>query len=120
MLAFKDGVRLNFDAPAIRHMIDVLEEASQTSAVRQCLLYGDLTITSGNDSQHAKDSRHYRDEAIDLRTHNIRTAKRGFLREYLEAKLNGAWPGKFRVLHEYPNTDSEHLHVQVTKGETFP
>lgn len=120
MLAFKDGVRLNFDAPAIRHIIDVLDEASETSAVRACILYGDLTITSGNDGQHAPTSRHYRDEAVDIRLHNIKSAKRSFLREYLEARLNGRYPGKFTVLREYIGTEREHLHAQVTKGEVFP
>lgn len=113
IIRFKEGVRLNFTSPPIiallTHLVDVGERFSNQ-------INGDLTITSGNDSAHKPNSRHYTDEAIDIRSKNFLTekAKREF-RAALEESLGP----KFRVLYENRGTPNEHFHAQVKMGEKF-
>lgn len=76
-----------------------------------------LIITSLNDSQHSSNSRHYKNEAIDVRSKNFpsRESKRIF-RQELELFLGPF----FRVLIESEGTDNEHFHIQVKKGLKYP
>jgi hypothetical protein len=69
----------------------------------------DLVITSLNDSTHAKMSKHYVNQAADVRSKSFRDekAKAAFVSQ-LKATLG---PG-FTVLYEMPGGDSEHFHVQ--------
>ena len=121
MLAFKDGVRLAVTAPAIRHLLETLDALSDEADVIFALAGGTITITSGNDSAHLPNSRHYTNEAVDLRAHNVKPERREWFREHLERCLNAPWPGvAFRVLHEYEGQPREHFHAQVRKGQRFP
>lgn len=119
MIAFHNGdgkpIRLETDAPAIKHLLTVLNGLSRREDVA-AVVDGDLTITSGNDRTHKIDSKHYRDMAIDVRIWNIDADKREWLRAELEACLNEPFEGRvFRVLNE-----GDHYHLQVAFGMTFP
>lgn len=98
--------------PAMAWMLYTLERVA-----RSVTLINEIVITSINDGNHMKDSRHYTDEAIDLRSKNFpsREDKRWF-RAQLEAMLGP----KFRVLLEDEGLDNEHIHCQVRKGQTYP
>lgn len=81
-----------------------------------------LVITSINDSQHLPNSRHYTDEALDIRSkHFPDNLSKHHFRNALEVRLNDHYrdPQKFRVLFENDGTPNEHFHVQVKKGESF-
>lgn len=82
----------------------------------------ELIITSINDSVHMKNSRHYLDEAVDLRSKSFptRNAKLHFV-ERLSSLLNCHQddPSKFTVLFENEGAPEEHFHVQVKKGQSF-
>lgn len=115
------SVRLNFNSEPIRRLVRTLGEIDVTHAswVRDGAARsytGDLVVTSGNDSTHSTGSRHYTDEAIDLRSHNFvsRAAKREF-RVWWEEYLGP----QFRVLLEQEGTPNEHFHAQVKKGHTY-
>lgn len=74
--------------------------------------HGDtLTVTSGSDGAHAANSRHYRGEALDLRTRGWSPSDRAVMVVQVEAMLGQ----KFRCLDEV-----DHLHVQVRKGVAYP
>ena len=75
-----------------------------------------LVITAISNGVHAENSRHYRSEAMDLRSNNFpsRESKREF-RTDLEIELGP----KFRVLLENEGKLNEHFHIQVKKGMTF-
>ena len=77
----------------------------------------EIVITSINDSTHSENSRHYRNEAIDIRSKNFpsREVKRNFRAKYEE--MLGP---KFRVLLENEGTENEHFHTQVKKGHHYP
>jgi hypothetical protein len=83
----------------------------------------DITVTSGNDSGHGDGSKHYTDNAADVRSKNFlsRESKLLFKRR-LENMLNShpEFPDCFTVLFEYEGQDEEHFHVQVKKGMQFP
>lgn len=115
------AVRLNFASEPIRRLLRALGEADAAHGRLvqlggQVLYDGDLWVTSANDSAHGKGSRHYADEAIDIRSHNFRSraAKRTF-REWYEVALGP----QFRVLLEGEGTANEHFHAQVRKGHVY-
>lgn len=76
----------------------------------------DLVITSMNDGQHMEGSRHYTDEAIDLRTHNFESREQKI--EFCMRFGDFLGP-KFRILFENEGMPTEHIHIQVRKGFTF-
>lgn len=81
-----------------------------------------IWVTSLNDSLHSERSRHYTDEAMDIRSKNFptRTSKLHFVARY-SALLNShpEDPHKFTVIFENEGGPEEHFHVQVRKGHTF-
>ena len=86
----------------------------------------DIMITSVNDSGHSKQplSRHYTDEAIDIRTHNFTdTMQKYTIMNQLLARLNTnpeALKGNcFWGQIEDINLPNEHMHVQVVMGKTY-
>lgn len=86
-----------------------------------------LVVTSVNDSNHSKIplSRHYIDEAIDIRTHDFKTTgDRQIFIQYLDLYINqspeAARKNSFLILLEYEGTDNEHIHIQPLKGTTYP
>ena len=109
----KAGVRLSGLTAGLCRILSVLEDLSRTATG----LPPELVITSINDSTHGPTSRHYRNEALDLRSKNFsgRGAKRLF-RSLFEQSLGP----KFRVLLEAEGTDNEHFHAQIRKGGTYP
>jgi hypothetical protein len=75
-----------------------------------------IVITSANDSAHSEKSRHYTDEAIDLRVKNMPTeASRRQLVIALREELGPA----FTVLYEGAGTANAHLHLQPRKGTIY-
>ncbi len=76
-----------------------------------------LVITSANDGKHKVDSKHYKNQALDLRSKSFKneTDKHEFM-----TALSNELGNKFTVLYEYPGGENEHFHVQVKKDEVFP
>lgn len=82
----------------------------------------EIVITSLNDSLHMKNSRHYSDEAADVRSHNFSTKEsKANFRVRLLSLLNSHPddPNKFTVILENEGAPEEHFHVQVRKGMSF-
>jgi hypothetical protein len=92
--------------PAMRRMLQVIWEVNDTHQ------YG-LVITSANDSVHSRTSRHYVNEALDLRTHNLKSPEE--VQKILKSKLGP----KFTVLYESPGTPNAHIHIQPVKGSEY-
>lgn len=102
MISFKNGAVVDQAAPAIEHMLWRLKQ-----------LPFDLIVTSGNDSTHKEGSKHYVDQALDLRSWSFPEGTHEGVRWVLERALNSAPvpPVPFRVLFE-----GDHFHCQVAKG----
>lgn len=109
----KSSVRLAGLSAGLCRILTVLEDLSRTATG----IPDELVITSISDGRHSPNSRHYRNEALDLRSHNFasREAKRLF-----RALFESALGVKFRVLLEGEGTPNEHFHVQIRKGGTYP
>ena len=119
MIAYKAGVRVHRRTLALSHIENC---ALQTQA--ELGYPAVLLVTSINDGRHMRDplSRHYTDEAIDIRTKGplvnsmgTHERKRRFRRQY-QALLGAC----FYVMLESLGKPNEHLHVQVAKGRVYP
>lgn len=106
MVTFKEGVRFKVWTPALSWILDTLVYIDER-------IEQDIIVTSVNDGQHMIGSRHYTNEAIDIRTHNLVDKPK------VVSLLISAIGAKFTVLLENPDTTNEHIHIQVKKGETF-
>jgi hypothetical protein len=119
MLKFKKSVRIKTYSLPVKEILDSLFLIDGTGSPD---LPEDIWITSINDSRHSSNSRHYTDEAIDVRSKNFRSrqAKRDF-RSQLEIQLNMRYGFLvYRVLLEKLGKKNEHFHVQVRKGTKHP
>ena len=76
----------------------------------------ELVITSINDSVHMPGSKHYSNEAIDLRSQNFSNHQEKIM---FAMSFQDYLGPKFRVLLENLDTPNEHFHIQVKKGMSF-
>lgn len=67
-------------------------------------------ITSGNDSLHKPNSKHYKDRAIDLRGNNVSDKKMKQIAQDLQNRLGS----DYLVIAEFfpPNPANDHIHIQ--------
>lgn len=68
----------------------------------------DFVITSGNDSRHARGSRHYKNQAIDLRIHGLSSIQAARIALGISQKLGAG----YRVLYG-DSGHKDHIHVAV-------
>ncbi len=113
MIHFKENVRIKTFTPALRKIIFELDNLNQQKIPNYPL---DWVITSINDSIHVKDSKHYLDLAVDLRSKTFESEVRKM--EFRD-RLAFALGPNFTVLYEEPNTANKHFHIQVKRGEVF-
>lgn len=126
MIAFKGGVRVQTLTDSLVHILNCVENT------RNELGYPNIAVvTSVNDGSHSRVplSRHYTDEAVDVRTRNRSAAGNAGIgdmgtrankirfAERLAEKLGSRFYVKVKPYLGKPN---EHIHVQVRKGHTYP
>lgn len=114
MIHFKDSVRIKVLTPALRHIIIVLDNLNAQAIPNYPVNW---TITSINDSKHMAGSKHYINQAVDLRSKNF--GSKVLKLEFVE-RLSFALGPQFTVLYENAGTPNEHFHIQVKKGTTYP
>lgn len=113
MVTFTPTVRIRRLTPALKTILDTLYTVDGSAP----WLPPDLVVTSLNDSTHGIGSRHYDDEAADVRSHTFHTpADRVAFRELLAERLGA----RFTVLLEDEGRPNEHFHIQPKKGTTYP
>ena len=88
-----------------------------TRAFPEWFTDGQLDITSANDSTHSKVplSRHYTNEALDVRSHDLAEDVKD---RFLIALSRMLGPG-FMVQIEFRGGPNEHIHIQVARGWSF-
>ncbi len=114
MVIFKDTVRIKVWTPALSTIFEVLAEIDE---VRYNWCPADLTITSINDSSHMNGSRHYTNEAVDVRSKSFKMPDD---KEYFRVLAGKKLGDKFTVLFENVGLEHEHFHIQVRKGTNYP
>lgn len=82
--------------------------AAAINAAQELGLPGDVLITSGNDGKHMTGSKHYTDEALDLRTKHIGWHLASSWATAIKRRLGG----DYQVLLEDYSKPNEHLHVE--------
>lgn len=82
--------------------------AAFINACNELGLSGERFVTSGNDSVHAKGSKHYEDRALDFRTHGLTPAQKHDLVRVLKRRLGP----DYDVILEAENTPNEHVHAE--------
>ena len=114
MITFKDDVRFVSYSGAIRHILNSLYLFQILGPWPEGIM-----VTSVADGKHLPNSRHYKGEAIDLRSKNFTaTTKLQFQREF-ENYLNKQGVTSYSILLEDLGTENEHFHVQVSYGTKF-
>lgn len=104
MLQFKEGVSIKLNNnPFLLYALTIVEKVYESRGNRIA------TITSGNDSQHMKESLHYKNRAFDVRTKDVPNAVVMQIFNDLKTILNS---DGYDVLHENPGTDNEHIHIE--------
>jgi len=109
----KPGVRFKgFTRGLIRILVAVQRVAERTRSMAE------VVITSANDGKHSQRprSRHYSNEALDLRSRNFKTAKARIL--FLQ-RLRRELGDRFYVAYEGHGKLSAHIHVQPRRGTTY-
>jgi len=109
MVIFKASVRIKTFTPALLHILSSLEYCDR----HYDWLPDEIVVTSINDGKHVVNSRHYTDEAIDVRSKSIDTLDNKLLFVNTLKSLLGP---KFTVLFEDIDAPNEHIHIQVKKG----
>jgi hydrogenase maturation factor HypF (carbamoyltransferase family) len=104
---FKDNVRIREFSPEIEHILFHLRRVEAPVDA--------VWVTSGNDSTHMTLSKHYTNQALDVRSKNFPslTAKRAY-----QKALQVALGTQFAVILEYVGGVQEHFHIQLRKGLT--
>lgn len=73
-----------------------------------------LTITSGNDGKHGKNSLHYQDKAVDLRIKNVPRDKW----QELFNRVKTTIPDYFDVVLETNSPGNAHIHLEFQPKST--
>lgn len=113
MLTCKSGVTFRGFPPALVYMLTVLRRASETHPE---VPDRTLVITSANDGTHKQGSKHYTNEAVDVRSKSFRSLAD---KQTFRAKLAHDLGEQFTVLLEGEGDENEHFHCQVRKGHAF-
>lgn len=107
----KDGVQFTKIAPAGFRILEAISATARHVGF-------DLCITSACDGEHSGlNDPHHRGEAYDVRSHNLTAEQKTLVLGYLGTQLR---LDQFYFFLESPNTDNEHIHIQVKKGTTYP
>lgn len=116
-IVVKEGAIFRRITPALVRMLDALDSIALSGRELVPGIPDELVITSVNDSTHTPTSRHYRDEAMDLRSKSFpHRAAKDLFQMTLQARLGP----RFTVLFEGEHTEQEHFHCQPKKGTTYP
>lgn len=118
-IKFKNTCRFEVFSPTLAWILLCLLEFTRKHS--DMLPTDGVWITSVNDSAHMKGSKHYSNEALDVRSHNFTHDQKAPFINLLTAMLNSNPddPNKFDILFEDQGTPNEHFHVQSRKGEKF-
>ncbi len=106
----KPGALFTMIAPGGFRILSAIDRTAQE-------INCDLCITSAGDGMHSgPNDPHHRGEAYDVRSHDFTPQQKDTILSCLRKYLGP----KFYAFLEAENTDNEHFHIQVCKGQTYP
>ena len=96
----KESANIDKLSDDVRKIFPLIEEV--------CSIYGiDFVITSGNDGKHMKGSKHYDDEAIDIRSRDLADNDKYEFLYSLDGRIDDEYPAEFDILFEV-----NHYHLE--------
>lgn len=98
--------------PAIADTIPLVEKAFKAIVGNNYT----PTITSGNDGKHKRNSKHYKNLALDWRTRDITTEQAHKVTDIIKKELGD----KYFVDFEYPDGPNQHIHIQTRSNGLSP
>lgn len=101
MIYIIEGVRFRELRPEIYSIFSTIDEVFKHHGL-------ECTITSANDKTHMTNSLHYRNLALDLRSHFI---PKGYEQSIVN-ELQEALGSDYDILLEGLNTPNEHIHLE--------
>lgn len=101
MIYIIEGVRFRELRPEIYSIFSTIDEVFKHHGL-------ECTITSANDKTHMTNSLHYRNLALDLRSHFI---PKGYEQSMVD-ELQEALGSDYDILLEGLNTPNEHIHLE--------
>jgi hypothetical protein len=107
LVRFKEGVLIG-SSHALCEIMLALQRTAQIDGV-------DLMITAISEGTHLPNSRHYKFEAMDVRSNCFNDEWKHKVKADLEFYLGP----KFGVLLEDEGKPNEHFHIQVKYGTTY-
>ena len=87
--------------PLVHMLVPIAEECRKWNGDNYV-----MTITSGNDGKHMKNSLHYKNYAIDIRSKDMR------MKEYTVYKLKKMLGNSYDIFLESHNQPNEHIHIE--------
>jgi hypothetical protein len=111
-LVCKPSVRFKgFTRGLVRILVGVQRVAERTRMA-------EIVITSANDGKHSQRprSRHYSNEALDLRSRNFTTPA---ARDRFLARLRAELGSRFYIAYEGHGKPNAHIHVQPRRGTVW-
>jgi hypothetical protein len=103
-LASKDVHVENLNSRLVRFAV-------QAANIHQWMYQKSLVITSGNDGEHAIGSLHYKNAAVDLRSHDITPVQQV---SFLVVLVQLGQDNGIAVFDERVNPDKQHYHCEVS------
>ena len=82
--------------------------AAAVNAANELELKTTIVVTSGNDSEHMRESKHYTNEALDFRTKTFTKEDKDAWIGVLKRRLGP----EYQVILEHEGGANEHLHVE--------
>ena len=86
----------------------VIIAAAVINAANEVSIAGDVTVTSGSDPGHMPGSKHYTNEALDIRSKTVPTAQK---RQWL-AVIKRRLGRDYDCILEYEGKPQEHFHIE--------
>lgn len=104
-VTFKANVRFKEFSPELEYILHHLRKVEAPVP--------EIVVTSVNDSEHMTLSKHYSNQALDVRTKNFKDlpSKRAY-----QKALQDSLGTDFAVILEFIGGANEHIHVQLRKG----
>jgi hypothetical protein len=101
-VAHKDGVDLSHLSVPMKQALTVVKEVFAKNKEI-------LVVTSANDGQHMDNSKHYTDNAVDVRANTMTDAKQKQIASELQSKLGSNY---YVGAEFFANPANDHIHVE--------
>ncbi len=105
LIQIKPGANTSNINPMITYAYPIIDKAVQDNSKHL-----EAVITSGNDSKHKKNSKHYSNDAIDIRGNNVSDQKMNDIAKDIQKKLGP----DYDVIPEFYPKDpaNDHIHIE--------